>query len=153
MIYTALTNKAMRFAYAAHHGQCDKNGIPYIFHPYHLAEQMPDEVTTCVALLHDVAEDTAVSWEVLEREFPPRVVGALRLLTHAPTDDYFAYIRALAVDPVARTVKRADLLHNLDESRYAGRRKPARDVLARRREKYKEALRMLDAVSAPDQSS
>ena len=51
MIYTPLTQKAMLLAYDAHHGQLDKGGVPYIFHPIHLAEQMPDELTTCVALL------------------------------------------------------------------------------------------------------
>ena len=40
MIYTPLTNKAMRLAYAAHQGQTDQAGLPYIFHPFHLAEQM-----------------------------------------------------------------------------------------------------------------
>ena len=40
-----LTNKALRLAYAAHHGQTDKSGQPYIFHPYHLAEQMDDEIS------------------------------------------------------------------------------------------------------------
>ena len=43
MIYTNLTKKAMRIAYARHHGQKDKAGLPYIFHPYHLAEQMGDD--------------------------------------------------------------------------------------------------------------
>ena len=57
MIYTELTNKAMRIAYKAHQGQVDKCGQPYIFHPYHLAEQMDDEITVCAALLHDVIED------------------------------------------------------------------------------------------------
>ena len=84
MIYTALTNRAMRIAYEAHAGQVDKCGTPYVFHPYHLAEQMPDEITTCVALLHDVVEDTPVTFEDLEREFPPEVTDALRLLTHDP---------------------------------------------------------------------
>ena len=56
MIYTELTIKAMNLAYAAHHGQFDKGGVPYIFHPIHLAEQMDDEVSTCVALLHDTVE-------------------------------------------------------------------------------------------------
>ena len=45
MIYTALTNKAMKIAYSAHHGQLDKSGIPYIFHPIHLAEAMDDEIS------------------------------------------------------------------------------------------------------------
>ena len=81
MIYTALTNKALRLAYAAHHGQTDKSGQPYIFHPYHLAEQMTDEVGVCAALLHDVVEDTAVTLEELEREFPKEVIDVLRLLT------------------------------------------------------------------------
>ena len=65
MIYTPLTMKAMKIAYDAHHGQVDKSGVPYIFHPCHLAEQMTDEVSTCVALLHDVAEDTDVTLEQL----------------------------------------------------------------------------------------
>ena len=42
MIYTELTIKAMNLAYSAHHGQFDKGGVPYIFHPIHLAEEMDD---------------------------------------------------------------------------------------------------------------
>ena len=58
MIYTPQTNKAMTIAYNAHHGQLDKSGVPYIFHPFHVAEQMTTEATTVTALLHDVVEDT-----------------------------------------------------------------------------------------------
>ena len=61
MLYTPLTIQAMKIAYTAHHGQVDKGGVPYIFHPIHLAELMKDEYTTCVALLHDVVEDTDVT--------------------------------------------------------------------------------------------
>ena len=53
MIYTALTKKAMKVAYEAHHGQTDRSGTPYIFHPFHVAEQMDDELSVCTALLHD----------------------------------------------------------------------------------------------------
>ncbi|MDE6092769.1 MAG: HD domain-containing protein, partial [Ruminococcus sp.] len=81
MIYTKLTNKAMRIAYEAHNGQYDVNGVPYIFHPYHVAEQMNDEITVCTALLHDVAEDTDITIEQLEKEFPKEVTEALKLLT------------------------------------------------------------------------
>ena len=95
MIYTPLTKKAMRIAYYAHHGQEDKGGVPYIFHPIHLAEQMEDEITTCIALLHDVAEDTEVTIDKLAEIFPPEVVNALKLLTHSRDVDYFDYIKAV----------------------------------------------------------
>ncbi len=79
MIYTPLTKKAMLFAYRAHLNQYDKSGMPYIFHPFHLAETMTDEITAATALLHDVVEDTAVSFSDLEQEgFPKEVIDALR---------------------------------------------------------------------------
>ena len=144
MIYTALTNRAMRVAYKAHAGQVDKCGTPYVFHPYHLAEQMPDEITTCVALLHDVVEDTPVTLEDLEREFPPKVTDALRLLTHDPAVPYLDYVDALLTNPIARTVKGADLAHNLDETRFAGCGQPDEAALSQRRERYRAALAVLD---------
>ena len=117
MIYTSLTNKAMQLAYKAHHGQVDKSGLPYILHPYHLAEQMKDEITICTALLHDVAEDTSVTIKDLEKEFPKKITEALRLLTHTKGSDYFDYIRAIKKNPIAKIVKLADIAHNLDETR------------------------------------
>ena len=52
MLYTPLTVRAMQIAYQAHQGQFDHGNVPYIFHPYHLAEQMEDEYSVCAALLH-----------------------------------------------------------------------------------------------------
>lgn len=120
MVYTPLTNRAMVIAYNAHHGQLDYNGIPYIFHPIHLAEQMEDELSCCAALLHDVAEDTEVKLEDLAREFPREVIDALKLLTHDKDTDYFTYVRAIRENPIARKVKLADLAHNSDQSRCIG---------------------------------
>ena len=78
MIYTKLTKKAMKIAFAAHKDQTDKTGLPYIHHPIHLAEQMTDEVTTCVALMHDVVEDSEITFEDLESEgFPEDVMQVL----------------------------------------------------------------------------
>lgn len=144
MIYTPLTNKALRLAYAAHHGQTDKSGQPYIFHPYHLAEQMTDEISTCAALLHDVVEDTAVTIEELEREFPKEVTGVLRLLTHEKGTDYFDYVRAIKGNPVAVKVKLADLAHNSDETRFAGCDEIPAEQLVKWREKYAKAKRILE---------
>lgn len=117
MIYTPLTNEAMKIAYAAHHGQVDKSGIPYIFHPYHLAEQMEDEYTVCIALLHDVVEDTSVTLEDLAQKFPREIIDALALLTHDDATPYLEYVQKIKANPLARTVKLADLMHNSDDTR------------------------------------
>lgn len=117
MIYTPMTIKAIQCAYQAHMGQADYNGVPYIFHPYHVAEQMEDELSCTVALLHDVVEDTKMTLEDLEKEFPTEVTDAVALLTHDPATDYFDYIRNLKSNPIARKVKLADIEHNSDKSR------------------------------------
>lgn len=148
MIYTPLTNRALHIAYEAHADQVDKCGTPYVFHPYHLAEQMDDEMSTCVALLHDVVEDTDATLGDLAREFPAEIIDALRLLTHQPGVPYLDYVCALAANPIARAVKRADLRHNMDETRYAGGAQPPADELARRRERYHAALAILEEAQS-----
>lgn len=142
MIYTELTCKAMHIAYRAHHGQLDKSGAPYIFHPIHLAEQMEDEISCCAALLHDVVEDTAVTLEDLAKDFPPEIVEAVRLLTHdegVPMEEYLTAIRA---NPVALKVKLADNAHNADQSRCCCGN-VSREKLAQWREKYAKARDIL----------
>ena len=142
MIYTALTCEAMKIAYAAHQGQVDKGGIPYIFHPIHLAEGMDDEISCCAALLHDVVEDTEVTMEELAKEFPKEVIDVLKLLTHADDTDYFDYVRAIKANPVAVKVKLADLAHNSDQSRCVGSDlSPER--LAFWKQKYQKAMAIL----------
>ena len=142
MVYTELTKKAMKIAYEAHHGQTDYNGIPYIFHPIHLAEQMEDEISCCAALLHDVAEDTPVTLETLSRDFPPEVIDALRLLTHDDTVDYFDYVRAIKDNPIAKKVKLADLAHNSDQTRCIGSGL-SRERLDYWKAKYEKATKIL----------
>ena len=142
MVYTLLTNKAMDIAYHAHQGQLDYNGIPYIFHPIHLAEQMEDEISCCVALLHDVVEDTTVTLADLELEFPPAVTQAVDLLTHRKGVDYFDYVRSLRTNPIAVKVKLADIAHNADQTRCIGSGL-ASDDLSRWRDKYRKAQEIL----------
>lgn len=144
MIYTSLTKRAMRIAYDAHAGQVDKGGDPYVFHPFHLAEQMEDELSVCAALLHDVAEDTAVTLEDLAAEFPAELIEALRLLTHAEGQDYLDYVAALAENPIARRVKMADLEHNSDEGRLAACEGLSEETRVRLREKYAAAKAVLE---------
>ena len=143
MIYTELTNKAMRLAYKAHHGQVDQCGQPYVFHPFHLAEQMKDEYTVCIALLHDVVEDTSVTFEELSKEFPKEVIDALRLLTHDKGTDYFEYVKAIKQNPLAKAVKLADLEHNSDQSRMVGCTEISEEKKQFWREKYARAKAIL----------
>ena len=140
MIYSAAVNKAIKVMFEAHKDQKDKSGLPYIFHPFHLAEQMKDEETTAAALLHDVIEDTDMTADGLRNlGFPERVVRAVELLTHNDGESYEEYIEKIKTDPVARAVKLADLRHNSDLSRLET--VTERDI--RRAEKYRRAIEVL----------
>ena len=117
MIYTEKTKMAMQIAFDAHMGQVDKAGVPYIFHPIHVAEQMETEEECIVALLHDVVEDTNITFEDLDKEFSSVVIEALKLMTHDKSVPYFDYVKRIKNNPIARKVKLADLNHNSDETR------------------------------------
>ena len=118
MIYTKLTKQALRLSFSAHRDQTDKSGLPSFRHPFHLAEQMNQEVSVGVALLHDVVEDTAATPEALRAAgFPQEVVEAVTLLTRPDGMPYLDYVRRIKANPVAVRVKRADLAHNSDLTR------------------------------------
>ena len=145
MIYTPITKKAMTVAYNAHHGQTDPSGVPYIFHPLHLAEQMADEVTTAAALLHDVLEDTPITLEDLRKEgFPESVLKVVELLTHREEVPYLDYVRALKGNPAAKAIKLADLTHNSNVTRLNEVTAEDIDYLAR----YRAAFEILQSGEA-----
>ena len=144
MIYTELTKRALLLSFEAHREQRDKSGMPYVYHPFHVAEQMKDEYTTVVALLHDVAEDTDITIEDIRKMgFPDRVCDALRCLTHDKSVPYMEYIEALSSDPIAAAVKLADLEHNSDLSRLDS----VDDKALARAGKYKAAMELLKSGS------
>ncbi|MBQ5717131.1 MAG: GTP pyrophosphokinase [Clostridia bacterium] len=141
MIYTENTKKALKLCFEAHKNQTDKSGMPYVFHPFHLAEQMQTEETTIVALLHDVVEDTDYTLEDLSAMgFSKEVTDAIALMTHDDDTEYMDYVRAIKDNPIAKAVKLADLNHNSDLSRL--------DVVdekaLKRREKYLKAIELLE---------
>ena len=140
MIYTPATKKALKLCFEAHKDQVDKSGIPYVFHPFHLAEQMKDESSTIVALLHDVVEDTDFTFDDLRAfGFNNDVIEALMLLTHEDGIPYLTYVAAIKKNPIARAVKLADLQHNSDLSRLD----LVDEKALRRKEKYSEAILLL----------
>lgn len=140
MIYTKKTKEAMIIAYEKHKKQKDKSGVPYIFHPIHIAEQMDDEKSTIVALLHDVIEDTSTTFKEIENlDFDKEVIDALKYLTHDKSKNYFDYIRKISKNSLATKVKIADLKHNLDTTRL----NKMFDKDKKRNEKYKKCLNYL----------
>ena len=140
MIYTDFTKKALKLCFEAHKDQVDKTDMPYVFHPFHLAEQMDDELSTICALLHDVVEDTPLTLEDLsERGFPPEEIEALKLLTHDDSVPYREYVEKIAENPTAKKVKIADLRHNSDLTRFDFVDEKTRE----RCKKYQQALVLL----------
>lgn len=140
MIYTKLTKKALLLCFEAHKNQVDKTGLPYVFHPFHLAEQMTDEISTICALLHDVVEDTPYTFEDLKQMgFPNEIIEILKLLTHEDSIPYLDYVKRLSSNEVAKKVKIADVTHNNDLSRLD----KIDNKAIERAKKYNEALKIL----------
>ncbi len=143
MLYTNLTKKALKISFQAHKNQLDKSGIPYVYHPFHLAEQMDDEYSVCVALLHDVVEDTEMTIDDLtEQGFPPEVTEALLLMTHDDSVPYMDYIKKIKTNSLATKVKLADLEHNSDLTRLD----EINDAALERADKYRQAMFLLRSV-------
>ena len=140
MNYTPKTKMALKLCFDAHKEQVDKTGLPYVFHPFHLAEQMTDEYSTVCALLHDVVEDSDYTLDDLRAAgFPKETLDALALLTHDEAVPYMDYVALIAKNPIAKAVKIADLRHNSDLSRLD----VVDDRALERSKKYKTALEFL----------
>lgn len=104
---------ALDFATKAHKGQKDKGGMPYLVHPCYVADHVDGDVAKAVAYLHDVIEDTwATTGDLKNAGFSDEIIEAVKLLTRDKDMDYEKYIENLCKNPVAKTVKLADLEHN-----------------------------------------
>jgi (p)ppGpp synthase/HD superfamily hydrolase len=116
-------DKAMFIAAREHLGVRDKGGHAYILHPMRIAMRLrtTDEDLMSVAILHDVVEDSKVTFEYLLREgFSARVISALQLLTHQKGASYDDYIDGMRFNRDALRVKREDLRDNSDITRLKG---------------------------------
>ncbi len=114
----ATLERAIEIAARSHAGQVDKAGQPYILHPLRLLLNVKGLHERMAAVLHDVVEDTPVTLEDLRAEgFPREVIDAVQALTKTKGESRLAAARRAAVNPVARTVKLADLADNMDLSR------------------------------------
>lgn len=110
--------KAYKIACKAHKGQKDKGGNDYILHPCAVANMLETDIEKAVAYLHDVVEDTDITFDDLRNEkFPLTVINAVDAITKRKGETYDDYIARVAENKIARIVKIADMTHNSDISR------------------------------------
>jgi len=118
-----LLGNVLVLATNAHAGQFDRGGNPYILHPLKVMHYLKtdDEELQCIALLHDVIEDTKTTWQDLfDAGCTTRVVAGVRSLTKMPGQSYEEYKQAVFDNKDAMLVKTCDLRHNTDIRRLKG---------------------------------
>lgn len=118
-----MLGKMLVLATNAHAGQYDKGGRPYILHPLKVMHYLKsdDEELQCIALGHDVIEDTDVTYKDLhDLEITERVIQGIRALTKVPGETYDEYKERVFANPDAMRVKLSDLRHNTDIRRLKG---------------------------------
>lgn len=111
---------AMDCAVAAHAGQFDKRGEPYIAHVKRVAEAVMWHGVKYIvtAILHDVVEDGSVELHWIKVRFGDEIAYAVDCLTKPKVGmSYEHYINRTACHPIARVVKIADLQDNLRSDR------------------------------------
>ncbi|MBF0428373.1 MAG: GTP pyrophosphokinase [Magnetococcales bacterium] len=111
----ATLEQAIALAVQVHMGQKDKAGVPYILHPLRLMLRLEREEERIVAVLHDVVEDTSITFEDLRAMgFSETILDALNHLTHREEVSYEEYIQKIHGHPMARRIKLLDLEDNMD---------------------------------------
>ena len=125
---TKIIQKAYSYALTHHGEQVRKSGEPYIIHPvdvaYTIADLGLDEKTICAALLHDIVEDTDVTYEDIKNEFGEEIaemvdgVTKLKQIQYASIEEhqvenYRKMFLAMGKDIRVIIIKLADRLHNM----------------------------------------
>jgi (p)ppGpp synthase/HD superfamily hydrolase len=106
---------AILLAVQAHRGQVDKVGQPYIVHLLRVMLRLEGEAAQIVGVLHDVVEDTPITFDDLRAQgYSEEVLQALDGVTRRPDETYEQFVDRAGADPIARLVKRADLEDNMD---------------------------------------
>ena len=118
-----LLGKMIVIATNAHAGQFDRGGNPYILHPLKVMHYLKtdDEELMCIALAHDVIEDTSVTYKDLrEAGMTERIIAGIKALTKQPGQTYEEYKAGVFDNVDAMRVKMCDLRHNTDIRRLKG---------------------------------
>lgn len=133
---------AIKIASDAHCSQMDKAGQPYVLHPLKVMFALDTIEEKIVGVLHDVIEDTPITYSDLEKygfKGETEILDALRSVTKEKNETYNEFITRAALNPIGRKVKLADLADNMDLSRIAN--PTEKDY--KRLKKYKKAKEYL----------
>lgn len=132
-----MLNKAIEIAAIAHKGQIDKAGAPYILHPLRVMLTRDNELEQICAVLHDVVEDSQITFEDLRKEgFSEIVIEILDCLTKREGESYDVFIGRILNNQVACRVKLADIDDNMNLSRIENPTEKDRE----RMKKYEKAV-------------
>jgi guanosine-3',5'-bis(diphosphate) 3'-pyrophosphohydrolase len=129
-----MLSKAIVLAVNAHEGQYDRGGQPYVLHALKVMHYLKsqDEELLCIAVLHDIVEDSNTTWQDLrEAGMSERVIDGVRALTKISGQSYNEYREAVFANRDAMQVKLADLRHNTDIRRLKGITLKDRERMAR----------------------
>lgn len=109
---------AIQLATKAHQGQVDKAGEVYILHPLRVMFAVEGETARIVAVLHDVVEDSAYSFDDLRvMGYSEDILTALDCLTRRDDETYEQFVDRAKQNTMARQVKLADIEDNMDVRR------------------------------------
>ncbi len=108
---------AFELALAAHAGQTDKAGMPYIGHVARVAAGVETDTECVVALLHDVVEDCGVPLDKIADRFGADIAAAVDAITRRDGEAAEAYYARVRVNRLARSVKLADIADNAHPDR------------------------------------
>ena len=136
-----LVEKAQQLAYRLHKEQLDKAAQPYIFHLQFVASLVSQESDDVIATawLHDCVEDTEMTVEQIRILFGDIIADAVNAITKREGESYLDYLSRVKQNEIARKVKIADLIHNMDLNRLL--RVTEKDLA--RQNKYKQATKFL----------
>jgi (p)ppGpp synthase/HD superfamily hydrolase len=111
-----MIDKAIAMALKAHEGKLDLAGRPYILHPLRVAMKFAgSEDLFSAAVLHDVVEDSSVTFAQISKAFNPFVAKVVDALTRREGEDYLIeFIPRCRENAFATLIKIADIEDNLD---------------------------------------
>lgn len=134
--------EAYNLAKEKHSGQKDLSGIDYIKHPVKVASYCKTVEEKVVALLHDTLEDTNLTKNEIRQKFGDKIAEAVDIMTKKEGESYMDYIRRCGTNNLTKTVKLADLRHNMQMDRLTTITE--KDIT--RFNKYKKAKQMLESI-------